>query len=162
MLNGSCYNISVPSVITITNPYPSNTSTNAPLQPTIYITVNHSNGTSMNISWYYGLSQGNENNLLGTDTNQNNGTVTELFYSATNRTTTYYWRVQVDDGTTYVNDSFYFKTEGTPTGIVPPNRSLAIIAMMFGVFGIISMLMFNKKRKKRKKYKEGDKRWNYR
>jgi len=36
----------------ISNPYPVNGSTNIPVQPTCNITLNHSNGTGMTLSWY--------------------------------------------------------------------------------------------------------------
>jgi len=102
--------------IIISNEYPSNNSFNAPLQPIIYVTINSTGGETMNISWYYGLSEGAENILLGSDNNIGNSTQNEMFITASSRSTMYYWRVQADDGTTYVNETFNFRTEGYPGG----------------------------------------------
>jgi len=140
-----------PFPITITDEYPTDTSTNIPPQPTIYITINHSTGDTMNISWYYGLSLGNETILLGTENNINNGTFTELFYPAINRTTSYYWRVQADDGTNYLNETYSFTTEGYPTVPMPTNIGLAIIGIIFGTLGILSFFMISNKRRKRRR-----------
>jgi len=128
--------------IYITNPYPSNNSINAPLQPMIYVTINSTGGQTMNVSWYYGLTEGNENILLGTDNNFVNSTQTELFYPAIDRVTTYYWRVQVDDGTNYVNETFSFRTVGYPGGGTGGGGSTVIgIVGLFGLIGIISIFL---------------------
>jgi len=105
----------------------------------------------MNISWYYGLSEGNETLLLGSENNISNGTFTELFYPATNRTTVYYWRVMANDGTNWINETYSFTTEGYPTVPMPTNIGLALIGIIFGTLGIVSLFMVQKKKKKRRR-----------
>ena len=138
---------STATFITITDEYPSNTSTNIPLQPQVYVTINSATGLTMNMSIYYG-TVGNVNTLLTTHTNVANGTYNADYFTASNRTTTYYWRVQVDDGTNYENKTYSFTTEGF---IIPkyPSNALAgaalMLAMMAVTFGVI--LFIRRKRK---------------
>jgi len=136
--------------IILTNEYPSNTSVNIPLQPIIYVTLNSTTGQTMNITWYYGLTQGSETIPLGTDTLFTNSTQTELFHIANTRSTWYYWRIQVDDGTHHINDSFYFRTEGYPGGggyVMPTGGTIGYIGI-FGLVGFIIILIYLFKRKK--------------
>ena len=103
----------------------------------------------MNISWYYGLSSGNENILLGSDTNIINSTQNELLFAATERSTPYYWKIVVDDGTHYQNETFVFQTEGYGAGYSyqPTANSLWVIGIL-GMVGFVFVLFFlNKKRK---------------
>jgi len=104
----------------------------------------------MNITWYYGLTQGSETIPLGTDTLFTNSTQTELFHIANTRSTWYYWRIQVDDGTHHINDSFYFRTEGYPGGggyVMPTGGTIGYIGI-FGLVGFIIILIYLFKRKK--------------
>jgi len=138
---------STATFITITDEYPSNTSTNIPLQPQVYATINSATGLTMNMSIYYG-TKGNVNTLLTTHTNVANGTYNADYFTASNRTTTYYWRVQLNDGTNYLNETYNFTTEGF---IIPkyPSNALAaaalMLAMMAVTFGVI--LFIRRKRK---------------
>ena len=113
----------------------------------MYITINQTYGETMNISWYYGLTLGSENILLGNDTNIVNSTQNELFYPASTRSTTYYWRVMADDGTTYINETFSFRTEGY-AGVKLPNNNLAIIGVGLGVFGLLALILVLRRRKR--------------
>jgi len=132
-------------LITVTNEFPDNQSINIPLQPTMYLTINHTEGETMNISWYYG-TQGNENTLLGTDVNFTNSTQSELNWNASNRVTDYYWRVMINDGTNYVNYSFEFQTEGYNPGINMDRGIWMIFAIMF-IIPIALLFMGIKKKK---------------
>ena len=140
-------------VITITSPYPSDEEGSAPLQPTIYATINSTTGLTMNVSWYWGTSSGNENTLIGTDTNFTNSSQTELFFEANTRVTEYFWRACANDGTNYQNESFSFTTEGYPIAPRPFNTGLIGVAILFGGIGITLFLMVGKKKEK-KKYEE--------
>ncbi len=135
-------------LITISNVYPGNSSINIPLQPTMYLTINHTDGETMNLSWYYG-SQGSENTLLGSDTNFVNSTQSELNYNASDRVTDYYWRIMVDDGSNYYNYTYSFKTEGygggggnTPSYMIP----LALSSFAF-MFGLLFFIRYRRKRR---------------
>ena len=142
----------LPTVVNITNPYPTDESLNIPLQPTIYVTINHTTGDTMNISWYYGATIGNENTILGNENNITNSTQSKLFFQASNRSTTYYWRVMANDGIHYINKTYSFTSDFVGGGISrPSNIALAVMGMMFGIFGLLSMFAL----KKRKKNKEG-------
>ena len=137
-------------VITITNPFPSDTSTSAPIQPNVYATINSTTGLTMNVSWYWGTSAGNENTLIGTDTNFTNSTQVELFFEANGRATTYYWRAQADDGTNYQNETFSFTTEpyGGGGGNMPQYQVPMAIASSALLIGLLALLMKRKKRRR--------------
>jgi hypothetical protein len=151
--------LGLPAVIIITNVYPGNNSFNVPLQPVVYATFNHSNGSQMNISWYYGDSPISCDNLLETDTLVTNGTYSTLNYNASNRATYYYWRIQADDNINYVNESYSFKTEGY-MNMAPSGGNVSPITFgIIGLVGIVGLLSYfltkrrtnydNKKEKKR-------------
>jgi len=138
--------------ITITNEFPSDNSFNAPLQPLVYATVNSTVGNTLNVSIYYGLTEGNENTLLGTDSLVGNGTYDQTFFQASGRATRYYWRIQADDGETYVNETFNFRTEGFPGGSIgQPSGSY-----IFGVIGILGIALLPLVLWKLKKRREDD------
>ena len=131
-------------VMTITLPYPSNNSNNIPLQPWAYATFGHNNGNIMNISWY------NDTGILGNETDVFNGTYYELFLNATTRSTDYILNITMWDGEgNWLNETFYFKTEGYGGGGGPyPNyampMALAGCAMIIGIFALLM-----RRRKKR-------------
>jgi hypothetical protein len=134
--------------ITISNEFPGNGTVDAPVQPYLYVTVNHSLGETMNISWYYGASEGSENTLLDTDANISNCTIDELYYSASDYNTEYFWRVMAWDGEgVYVNETYTFNTSGFSAG--PSRNSLWIIGVLFGIFGLVSMFILKEKKVRR-------------
>jgi len=115
----------------------------------VYATVNHSAGNTMNVSFYYGTTEGNENTLLGTDNNVANGSYSQSFFQASNRSTTYYWRIQVDDGETYINETFEFKTEGFPGGTVgqPSGNYIYGVIGLLGI-AILPLVLWKLKKKR--------------
>jgi hypothetical protein len=136
--------------ITVSNPFPGNGSVDAPIQPYLYVSLNHTLGETMNISWYYGTSQGAENTLLGSDVNITNGTVDELCYQASSYNTVYYWRVMVNDGEgLWVNDTFSFTTDSNIT-MISRGANVGIVGAIgiFGILGFVLVLMVNDKKKK--------------
>jgi len=138
---------------TISNIYPANHSINIPLQPTMYLTINHTTGDTMNISWYYG-SEGNENILLGTDSNIVNSTQSQLNFNASSRTTDYYWRIQVDDGSVFENYTYTFQTEGLAGGgALRINQGIIASVLLIGLtsFGMICLYVFGSKKKKERR-----------
>jgi len=149
-INGTCYNETL-VFITITDEYPTDGEGSAPLQPTIYATINSSTGATMNVSWYWGTSSGAENTLIGTDVNFTNSTQVELFFEANTRVTDYYWRACANDGTNYQNETFSFTTEGYPVAPRPTNIGLIGLVVLFGGIGIIIFLMVSKKKNDRGK-----------
>jgi len=150
--NGEFTNTSGIPIITITNIYPTNNSNNVPVQPIIYATFNHSTGNTMNVSWYYGTTLGDENTLFGTDTNINNGTQNELFYPSTNLSTIYYWKIVVNDGNgNWCNESYSFTTEGYTAFMFPSDNSVYGIIGILGLLGFISFIIISKRRKNNEK-----------
>jgi hypothetical protein len=137
------------SLIIISNIYPSNNSINIPLQPVLYATINHTGGDIMNISWYYGDSLDNCYNLLGSDNLIYNSTQSELDFNASTLSTNYYWRIQVNDGINYINETYKFITEGYSGGFSyqPPSNSLWVLSL-FGLVGIALWFIRRKKKKK--------------
>ena len=135
--------------LTITNEYPGDTTTNIPLQPQVYATINSTLGRTMNMSLFYG-TEGNVNTLLTTHSNVTNGTYNADYFTASSRVNTYYWRVQLDDGSNFVNETYNFTTEGL---IIPryPSNGIAITAFTMGmlavVFGIITLIRRKRNRR---------------
>ena len=103
----------------------------------------------MNVTWYYGLSEGNENILLGTDINLNNGTVDETLLQAVNRSISYYWRIQVTDETHYVNESFYFATEYESIPMIPTSNNYFIVFAIIGLLGLFGAVGLYETRRRR-------------
>jgi len=142
----SSYNFSIYcsyslDTITISNPYPGNSSTGVNLQPWINVTISDVITNTFNISWYWGTSQGSENNILETDNNINAGSVNCLFPNVTSYNTEYFWRVMVDNGMWYENNTYSFTTLGQSSGGSSTDLSgvygLAAIGIILGFFGII-------------------------
>ena len=128
------------AVITITNVYPADNSHSIPLQPTLYLTINNSDGDTMNITWYYG-TLGNENTEFGTNNNIGNSTNDKFNYNFSSRGTIYYWRVMANDGTSWINETYSFTTEGYDANIQSDNnRNIGIIGA-FGILGLIFVLI---------------------
>lgn len=112
------------------NIFPLNNSINVDLQITCHIEINDDDGHDMNIYWYENTS--GDWILKQTNLSMSNGTYYWTFLNAINYSTTYYWKVVIDDGfyqTTkiynlitksnpYVEDS----SETYPDFIYPPNR----------------------------------------
>jgi len=132
--------------ITVSNVYPGDDSSGIPLQPTMYLTVNHSEGQAMNISWYYG-PLGGENNLLGTDSGFYNSTQSEVNWNASERMTDYHWRVMINAGDSYENFTYGFRTEGYGGGhiISSPYVGVALGAMAL-IIAIVVFLFIRRRR----------------
>jgi len=102
-------NYSESPYITIT--YPENDSNIQVGQPTVCFTLVSPLGRTMNYTVYYGNSSTNTTTILFSDVNVTNGTYCEMYYGALNFST-YYWRVYLDDGTYFVNETFHFLLHG--------------------------------------------------
>lgn len=148
--NFSFSNTSGVAQITISNVYPSNNSYNIALQPYLIATFNSSGGNLLNVTWYYNGSS------LGVDSNQNNGTLTELMYEATGRATSYLWEVKVNDGEgNWFNRSYVFTTEGYSAGFAGGSGSgINSVYGLIGIIGIVGLLALLYKRKKENDFEE--------
>jgi len=135
--------------IVVSGNYPGNASNNIPLQVNLYATFNHTNGETMNVSWYWGTTEGDENTLIGSDSGFVNSTQSELFFASTGRRTVYYWRVMVDDGSYYENNTFNFTTASVGGGGVSVRDSTALgIACGALMLGSLGLFGFVRRRRK--------------
>ncbi len=142
--NVSFSNSTPPPPILITNIYPSNSSFNIPLQPYVYATFSHQEGSTMNISWY------NDITLLGTESSVNNGTYSELFLVAVNRSTNYTLNITVNDELgTWVNETIEFRTERRSVGMTESNNVLTFVFAVIGLLGLFGGLGYIRRRRKR-------------
>jgi hypothetical protein len=69
---------------------------------------------------------------------QSNGTFNVLDYNASGRFTNYFWRIMVDDGSSWVNGSYSFRTEGY-ANVALPVSNVGILGLI-GFFGVISFV----------------------
>jgi hypothetical protein len=92
----------------------------------------------LNISFYYGPSLDSTPYLLKEYTEQDNGTYTALDYEVTEKEKKYYWRISVNDGVNFVNQSLIFTSE-TEVNIIADNSGRAIfsICLILGIVGFI-------------------------
>jgi len=99
------------------NEYPSNTSTNVERQVTCHIEVSDEDADLMTIYWY-------ENStgswiLRQTNSSVGNGTYYWTFSQASSYSTTYYWKVAVNDSIANTTAVYYFTTK--PQSSAPPS-----------------------------------------
>ena len=135
------------SDIVISDVYPADTSRNIPVQPTLCATVNHTNGSSMSISWYFGTSLGSEDTLLGSDNSIGNITQSELCYLATSRSTVYYWKIVVNDSYgNWCNESFSFTTEHLGIGRKIGGNAVYAVIGMSGIFGLVIFIVYRRRK----------------
>jgi len=103
------------------NEYPSNTSTNVERQVTCHIEVSDEGADLMTIYWY-------ENSagswiLRQTNSSVGNGMYYWTFSQASSYSTTYYWKVAVNDGIANTTAVYYFTTK--PQSSAPPSTPSA-------------------------------------
>lgn len=102
----------------ISNEYATNNSTNVRLSVTCHVEVVDPDDDYLDIYWY-------ENStgtwiLRKTDSSVKSGTYYWTYSQATNYSTTYYWRVIVNDGNDSVTSIYCFTTEPEPSPPPPP------------------------------------------
>lgn len=104
---------------TITNEYPPHRNTQTELQPVCHVDAHDIEGDNLTLYWYEHTSGSWV--LRQTDSNISaNSTVYWTFSQANSYSTTYYWRVTVNDSTTNTTGTYYFTTEPTPSAQPPP------------------------------------------
>ena len=123
------FETATPGTPTISNEYPPNRSTHIELRPTCQIDVQDLEGDSLTIYWYE-RSTGSWV-LRQTDTNvSSNSTLTWIFSQANAYSTTYYWKVSVNDSFVNTTAIYHFTTKPRPSSpgpggsyYPPPNKS---------------------------------------
>ena len=137
------------TLMSISNVAPTNSSYINHIYPTLYFTINHSKAETMNYTIFWGNSSTNTTITVATGENINNGTYYTALSNASEYITTYHWRVQYNDGTNWVNETFSFTTRHeSPTRIVHENKvAMGIMGglLLFAIYIFI-------RRNRRKKY----------
>ena len=132
-----------------TSVYPVNNSIGIPLSSVCFATFDSGEDYFMNVSWYFGYTLGNEDILIGTDTNISDGIQYDLLFLAVNRSTTYYWKIVLNDGVgNWENKTYIFTTEGYGGGGGSGGRNVMGIIGLIGILGIIGYFMSNRRRNK--------------
>ena len=139
--NFSFGNTSSATTITISNPYPSNSSTEIALQPNMRVTISHTNGKTMNITWY----DDNGSVLLGTTSSIGNGTYSFNHFNATEYYDLYYWKVSVEAAGTTAQETYHFTTDDDIEIISSRDYSYAVA----GVIGLLGFVMVMVRRRKK-------------
>jgi hypothetical protein len=127
--------------------------------PQPYLTFSLSNplGNPMNYTIYVGNSSENTTIEIANASGVANGTYHDLHYLATNNTQTYYWRVYVNDGILFTNETFSFSLTSGAGGMISMGNSFALVLALggwiFGIGGILLavFILTSKKGKRRKK-----------
>jgi len=111
--------------------------------PQPYLTFSLSNplGNPMNYTIYIGNSEINTTTEIANASGVSNGTYYHLHYLATNNSQVYYWRVYVEDGTLFVNETFSFSIS-TGGGLISLGNSFYLVLALGGwIFGISGVLL---------------------
>jgi len=137
--------------------YPANDTTNLPMQPTMIFSVGHTHNNLMNFTVYMGNALDDTGYLLNTTTNVRNSTHNVFNHMIYNFSFDYYWRVQLNNGTTWINETFHFTTLGNVSGdtIVGGRDYSWAAGGMIGVAAFAFALIGYERRKKKK----NDRRW---
>jgi hypothetical protein len=113
---------------------PKNQTTNVNRQPRCRILVNDSNSDALTVK-FYSSTNGISYTLRQTNTTSGLVSVNQVVWNytqATSYSTTYYWRVTADDGTTVTSKSYWFTTKAQGAHIpityviVPKNQSINV------------------------------------
>lgn len=95
----------------LSNPEPSNQSTNQLFNPTLFITVNDFDSDLMNVTFRTNSSGIWED--IGYNASSEDGTYSQATSSMNDYHTTYWWSVNATDGFDWTNETFYFTTTNT-------------------------------------------------
>jgi hypothetical protein len=89
----------------ISSPAPVDGATGVCIQPVLNITVSDSDGDNMNISWLSNSSGSWQ--VFGTNSSVVNGTYHQIMNNSSENGKWWYWKVNVSDGTEYIESSVY-------------------------------------------------------
>lgn len=102
----------------VTNPSPADEATDVDPGPTLSIDVNDSDAHQMNITFYNADTW----DSLVSRYNENNGTYSYSWLSASSYSTTYTWSVNVTDGYDWTNETYSFTTRANnPPQVLSPS-----------------------------------------
>ncbi|RLF25348.1 MAG: hypothetical protein DRN01_06510, partial [Thermoplasmata archaeon] len=98
-----------PTGVIIGNEIPANGSIEVPLNPTLYVTINHPNNATMNLTFRTNASSGSWVDI-GTNSSVHNGTYSQATNNMDSYDTVYWWSVNCTDGTFWTNETYWFRT----------------------------------------------------
>jgi len=102
------------------NPVPGNESVDVSTNPQLKIDVYDNQGDAFNI-YFYTNATGNWNQIGSSNIGATNGTFVKNPVNMSNRSTIYYWSVNITDGSGFWdNQTYHFTTLGGPA-VTPPN-----------------------------------------
>jgi hypothetical protein len=99
----------------ISDPVPADDATGISIQPLLNITISDADGDYMNISWLSNSSGSWQ--TFGTNNSVSNGTYHQTFINVSENGKRWYWKVNVSDGTDYVESNVYKFYTGCETKI---------------------------------------------
>lgn len=102
--------IDFPIVVVVNRP--TNAATGIEYNVSLNISITHEDGASMDIIWRSNSTGSME--LFGTNSTVANGTYYQTNTNFSTQNTTYWWDVNISDGTYYYNQTFYFTTWTEP------------------------------------------------
>jgi len=150
-INGTYSNTSTNIYIKISNIHPTNNSLINHIYPSIYFTINSTNGKQMNYTLYWNTSN-NINHQFAHTINITNNTVYHSFNNGSDYGIRYYWRITANDGTNYKNVTYDFRTGyGTPY-ITQPTSNIPWIIAALGIISLVSLIFIKKKKKYNRRY----------
>jgi len=100
-------------VLDVLNEYPTNDTNILVVQPTLNFNLTISNGVSMNYTIYIGNTSSTCNTFLFSKGSVGNGSQVNSSHQYTFATgfyQDYYWRVQANGGTTWINETFHYQS----------------------------------------------------
>jgi hypothetical protein len=136
--------------------YPENNSY-ASAQPYLTFQLVTPTGSLMNYTVFIGNSSANATTFLANDSGVGNGSYYHIHAIAVDVNETYYWRVFVEDGSLFVNETFNFGISVAVGGLIAiPNSFLLAVAIGGWIIGLASLILVvslwmrnnNKRRKK--------------
>ena len=109
--------------LTLSDPYPSNGSTDTSLNITLTITCTSPQGHLMNLSWHENTTGSWVLQQTNSSHTANTSAVWGEYTNASVYSTTYWWSVNLTDGTDWTNETYHFTTESKPLGggALPPS-----------------------------------------
>jgi hypothetical protein len=120
------------SNIIVSDPYPEDGAIDVEITPIMSISVSHSSGNQMNITWKWNNSGSWD--VFGTNYNVFDGTYNQINMNFSSYQTTYEWRVEANDGIgNWVNESYSFTTRPENylpvlSNPLPSNGSTSVVA----------------------------------
>jgi len=145
---------SSPPTLNITIEYPSNNSNIQDTQPMLYFNLTSPQGYTMNYSIYIGNGSGNCTTLIHSEVNVSSGTQRgseHFYYNAIEHYEEYYWRIQANDGYSYINETYNFKSILQGGGVSRGIGIIVALSLFGGLSGTIlgGILLVKKRRRGR-------------